>query len=175
MLTRLLGHTKYLILLPVVGSLLSAVVIFVYDIISTVVIAYDVLTQGSFGASGLKAVAVAYVKLLDLFLLGTVLYIVALGLYQLFIDPDIALPRWARVRSIDTLKEYVLNVVAVLIVVAFLAEAIEWDGGMDILGYGAAIALVVASVALLRFAQSNARLVRGAIEEEDTEDDASAR
>lgn len=174
MLTRLLAHTKYLILLPVVGALISAVVIFVYDIFTTVMVSWDVLTSDSFGDRGLKVVAVSFVKLLDLFLLGTVLYIVALGLYQLFIDPDIPLPRWVQVKSIDTLKEQLLNVVAVLLVVAFLAEAIEWDGGTDILAYGGAIALVVAAVAVLRFAQSDARLVRGAFDnpaESDGEQD----
>ena len=154
MLTRLLGKSHYLILLPVFGALLGAVVIFVYDIITTVVLTVQVFTAGAYNETGLKDVAVAFIKLLDLFLLGTVLYIVALGLYELFIDPQIPMPAWLHIDSINTLKEKLLTVVAVLLVVSFLGVATEWKEGTDIFYYGGAIALVVAAVALLLYVQN---------------------
>ena len=155
MLTRLLGKSHYLILLPVFGALLGAVVIFVYDIITTVVLTVQVFTAGTYNETGLKDVAVAFIKLLDLFLLGTVLYIVALGLYELFIDPQIPMPAWLHIDSINTLKEKLLNVVAVLLVVSFLGVATDWKSGDDILFYGAGIGIVVIATAVLLYVQNN--------------------
>lgn len=157
MLTRILAKSHYVILLPVFGALIGAVVIFAYDMITTFVLAMRVFTVGAFNEEGLKDVAVAFIKLLDLFLLGTVLYIVALGLYELFIDPKIPMPEWLHIDSLNTLKEKLLNVVVVLLVVSFLGVVTDWKGGTDILFYGASIAIVIAAVALLQFVQSRAR------------------
>ena len=156
MLTRILAKSHYLILLPVFGALIGAVVIFVYDIITTFVLAAQVFTVGAYNEEGLKDVAVAFIKLLDLFLLGTVLYIVGLGLYELFVDPNIPMPAWLHIDSINTLKEKLLNVVAVLLVVSFLGVATEWKGGDDILFYGAGIGIVVIAVAALLYVQKQA-------------------
>lgn len=156
MLTRILAKSHYLILLPVFGALIGAVVIFAYDIITTFVLAARVFTAGAYNEEGLKDVAVAFIKLLDLFLLGTVLYIVALGLYELFIDPNIPMPAWLHIDSINTLKEKLLNVVAVLLVISFLGVATEWKGGDDILFYGAGIGIVVIAVAALLYVQKQA-------------------
>jgi uncharacterized membrane protein YqhA len=150
----MLAKSHFLILLPVFGALVGALVIFVYDIITTFMLAYQVFTVGAYNEEGVKDVAVGFIKLLDLFLLGTVLYIVAIGLYELFIDPHIPMPAWLHIASINTLKEKLLNVVAVLLVVSFLGVAIEWKGGTDILFYGGAIGIVVASVAFLLFVQN---------------------
>jgi uncharacterized membrane protein YqhA len=154
MLTKILSKSYFLILLPVFGALIGAVVIFAYDIITTFVLAVRVFTLGAYNEEGLKDVAVAFIKLLDLFLLGTVLYIVALGLYELFIDPNIPMPAWLHIDSINTLKEKLLNVVAVLLVVSFLGVATDWKSGDDILFYGAGIGIVVIATAVLLYVQN---------------------
>src|SRR3954454_16348196 len=43
--------------------------------------------------------AVELIEITDIILLGTVLYIVALGLYQLFIDHNLVLPHWLKVND----------------------------------------------------------------------------
>ena len=54
------------------------------------------------------------IEITDIILLGTVLYIVALGLYQLFIDHNLALPRWLKVNDLTDLKRDLIGVVVVL-------------------------------------------------------------
>ena len=88
-------------------------------------------------------------NLIELFLLGTVLYIIALGLYQLFIDRDIYLPPWLEIRTIDNLKERLLSTVVVMLAVSFLGFVVTWDGTMNILALGVAIGLVLASLAYI--------------------------
>lgn len=157
MLSRILTASRHLILLPVIGAMVGAVVIFTYDIITTIVLTYGIFTRNVYNEEGLKDVAVSFIKLLDLFLLGTVLYIVALGLYELFIDPKIPMPDWLHIDSLNTLKEKLLNVVVVLLVVSFLGVVTEWKGGTDIFFYGTAIGIVVAAVALLLYVQGKVR------------------
>jgi uncharacterized membrane protein YqhA len=94
-----------------------------------------------------KYIAVGAIELIELFLLGTVLYVVALGLYQLFIDRDINLPEWLEVRTLDNLKERLLGTVIVILAVSFVGFAVTWDGSFTILALGGAVGLVIASLA----------------------------
>jgi uncharacterized membrane protein YqhA len=91
------------------------------------------------------------VTMIDLFLLGTVLYIVAIGLYELFVDPGLPMPGWLRITTLDDLKERLLGVVGVLLAVTFLGSAVTWDGSADILGLavGAVLGVVSLTIALL--------------------------
>ena len=93
----------------------------------------------------------SFVEMIDLFLLGAVLYIVALGLYQLFIDDALELPRWLEVHDLDDLKAKVIGVIIVLLGVIFLGYVIEWDGQRDILALGIAVSLVMAALSLMYF------------------------
>jgi len=70
-----------------------------------------IFKYGIFDDKVAKLLAVAFTQLIDTFLLGTVLYIVAIGLYELFIDPQIKTPAWLEIRSIDDLKERLLGTV----------------------------------------------------------------
>ena len=86
------------------------------------------------------------IEVTDIILLGTVLYIVALGLYQLFIDQTLVLPRWLKVDDLADLKRDLIGVVVVLLGVSFLGEVVNWEGQDDILPLGAGIALVIAAL-----------------------------
>ena len=86
--------------------------------------------------------------IIDLFLLGTVLYIVAVGLYELFVDPGLPMPPWLRIATLDDLKERLLGVVVVLLAVTFLGSAVTWDGSANILALGLAVGAVVGAVTL---------------------------
>jgi uncharacterized membrane protein YqhA len=85
----------------------------------------------------------ATIKLLDLVLLATVLYIMAIGLYGLFIDSRLPVPPWLRIDDIDALKHRLTGVVITVLGVVFLEHAISWDGQRDLLPFGAAVAAVV--------------------------------
>ena len=154
MLSRFLSASRYVILIAVFGALVGAVVVLLYAAVSTVLATVSVFTQPDFSIEASKKVAVAFIRLVDLFLLGTVLYIVALGLDELFIDPDLPTPSWLHIDTIASLKEILLGVVVVLLVVSFLAEVTVWKGGIDILYYGLAIAVVIAAIVALMYVQA---------------------
>jgi uncharacterized membrane protein YqhA len=93
--------------------------------------------------------AVELIEITDIILLGTVLYIVALGLYQLFIDRNLPLPHWLKVNDLTDLKRDLIGVVVVLLGVSFLGEVVNWEGESDVLPLGAAVALVIAALGFI--------------------------
>ena len=146
---RLLASTRYVILIAVLGTCLSGTVMLVFGLLSVVDIAVDGIVAFDLSSHGVEELAVEFIKLTDVFLLGTVLYIVALGLYELFIDPALPLPPWLIIKDLEHLKEKLLGVIIVLLGVTFLGEVVSWNGQTDILRLGVAIALVIAALSFV--------------------------
>jgi uncharacterized membrane protein YqhA len=88
------------------------------------------------------------IKQADYALLATVLYVLALGLYSLFVDDRVPMPFWLRIHDLGQLKELLAGVVVVAIAVIFLGQALTWDGTTDLLAPGLASAAVIAALAL---------------------------
>ena len=74
------------------------------------------------------------------------LYITSLGLYTLFVDDTLPMPKWFQIHDLEDLKSNLVSVVIAVLAVLFLREAVSWEGTRDILAFGTAIALVVASL-----------------------------
>jgi uncharacterized membrane protein YqhA len=145
---RILGSSRYFIVVAVVGSFIASAAALVYGGLSTLRVVLQAFGAGVFDEKGAKLLAVELVTIIDLFLLGTVLYIVAVGLYELFVDPGLPMPAWLRITTLDDLKERLLGVVVVLLAVTFLGSAVTWDGNTNILPFGLAIATVLGVVSL---------------------------
>ncbi len=115
----------------------------------------------------MQHLAVELIEMTDFFLLGMVLYVVAIGMYELFIDPNIDVPDWMRVSSLDDLKTQIVNVVIVMLVVTFLGVALATkEGGLDFLYFGLAIAVVVIAVSFFNWVHH--RVARQALASELT-------
>lgn len=144
--------SRYVILIAVVALLLGAIVLFVFGGITTITIIVETFARGDFSAEGARLFSVEMIELIDLFLLGTVLFITSLGLYELFIDPSLGelLPSWLSVHNIEQLKFNLVAVLVVMLIVLFLGWVAELESlaegqGVQILALGAGIALVVAA------------------------------
>ena len=88
--------------------------------------------------------------MIDLFLLGTILLVTSVGLYQLFFEPDMEVPEWLVVTDLEQLKFNLLAVIVVMLAILFLGEAAGDLGKSDgILEYGLGIAAVLAGLALV--------------------------
>lgn len=148
-MTKLFSLSRYLVLIAVTGLLLAAAAVFVFAGITTIHIIVESFEQGQYNAEGARMVSIEFIEMIDLFLLGTILLVMSIGLYQLFIQPKMELPEWLVVTNLEQLKLMLLAVSVVMLAVLFVGEAagelLESDG---ILQYGLAIAAVVAAVAL---------------------------
>lgn len=145
---RVLGTSRFLIILAVLGTFLSAATLMVFGILRSVDIIFELLqTQQVVSEDGGKHLIVNAVAVIDIFLLGTVLYIISAGLYQLFVDDRLSLPRWLHIGTLDDLKAKLTGVIVVGMLVTYLGSITEWKtGDTSILALGAGIAAVIIAI-----------------------------
>lgn len=145
---KVLLSSRLIVYLAVAGSLLASLTCMVVGVIVAVGVAHGVVFPAEI-AEDSKHIAIDLVEVIDLFLLGTVMYIVATGLYSIFINPKITQLSWMEVHTLDALKAKIIGVVIVLLAVTFLGNVVQWKGGTDILAFGGAIGLVLGALAVL--------------------------
>mgnify|MGYP001112209816 FL=1 len=146
MLRQILNASRYLVVAAVLGSLVAAMALFAYGVVETFVVVIDTVAKAEVSSKGAKALALAFIEIVDLFLLGTVFLMIALGLYELFVDENLTLPSWLSFNSFDDLKNKLVGVVVVVLAVLFLGAVVGWDGSRDLLGFGVGVALVIAAL-----------------------------
>jgi uncharacterized membrane protein YqhA len=154
LVARILTSSRYFILIAVFGSLLASAAAILYSTLIALgafIEAFGAVIDGGATQSGSHHLAVSVINSVDIMLLGTVLYLIAFGMYELFIDPTLDLPKWMKVTDIEQLKIRLLSVVMVMIAVNFLAYLVEWGGGSDILAVGLAVGAVFAGMGVLIF------------------------
>jgi len=137
----------WLFLLAVIGSMLISVALFVFGFALTIFTLYEVVFDIQLDLHILKGLLAVFIEIIDIFLVATVFYIVALGLYELFIAKA-PLPGWLKICNLDDLKEKVLGLVTIALAVLFLGDALTWEGTTNILAYGAAIGAVIISLSV---------------------------
>ena len=142
----ILSHGRYMVIIGVIGAFLAAISLFVYGGILTVQQIIETVQAGYVSSKGSKTLMLSFVEIADIFLLGTVMYIISTGLYELFIDDNIELPGWLEIHTLDDLKQKLVGVIVVVMGVIFLGHVIKWHGETEIIYYGAAIAFVIVAL-----------------------------
>ena len=149
---KFLESSRYVVLLGIAGTFLASVALFLFGFAGVAYAVYAGLTApGTLATDNLKELSINLIQTIDIFLLATVLYIIALGLYELFIDDSLELPSWLNVRTLDDLKARLLGVIVVILPVTFLGKLVEWKAGIDILWLGLSVGVVVVSIAAIQF------------------------
>jgi uncharacterized membrane protein YqhA len=153
-----LWRSRFIVLLAVVSSLVSAVILF---LIATVDVANLVVKAVGYASSGPHAggeydefhsmVVGHVISAVDDFLLATVLLIFSLGLYELFISKIDVAQEDARhsskillIQTLDDLKDRLAKVVLMILIVTFFKNVIHttFDGPLGILYLGLGILFV---------------------------------
>jgi len=150
MVQKIVTASQTIIFIPILAILLAALGLLGYGAVTVVTILWSMLSTAPSVVSA-KHFSVAFIELIDLLLLGTVLYIIALGLYDLFGAHRVKLPNWLHVRSLDDLKDKLVGVIVILLSVTFLGDAVEESGGKLLLEEGISIAVVIAALGFSRF------------------------
>lgn len=146
MIGRILGASRFLIVIAVAGALLAATTLLFYGFAEAFQLVSTTVQSGEITRKGAKSLSVEFIEIIDLFLMATVFYIVALGLYELFVSTDVILPDWLEIRNLDDLKAKLISVVIVVLAVLFLGQVVTWDGQRDLLGLGVGIAAVIGAL-----------------------------
>lgn len=150
-LKTILESSRYIVVLGIAGTFLASVALFVFGFAGVIYAIIDTATMHSpLAQSNLKDLSIDLIQTIDIFLLATVLYIIGMGLYELFIDDALKLPSWLEVKTLDDLKSRLLGVVAVILPVTFLGILVDWKQGISILWVGIAVAVVMLAIAALQ-------------------------
>lgn len=141
--SRLLEKSRYLVVLPVISSLIASFSAMIWGAFKTGKLVKDlILLQVND-----DMIAIKLISIMDTLLIATALYIFAVGLYELFVK-DLDLPHWLTIRNLYDLKFKLGSVVVLVMSILFLEHLVEWNDPKGILLYGISISLVTASLTL---------------------------
>jgi uncharacterized membrane protein YqhA len=146
MLKPLLNASRFLVLAAVLGALAGAAALFTYGLVDTAVVIVRTITKGEVSTVGAKQLMLYFIEVFDLFLLGTVMLIMALSLYELFFDSDLKLPARLEIHTFEDLKSNLVTVVIVVMAVTFLGQIVSWNGEAELFSFGLVVALVIAAL-----------------------------
>jgi len=152
MIRDVLGTSRFLIILAVLGTFAASATLQIFGLLRVVAVILDLIRARDVSAAASKSLIADTVAIIDIFLIGTVLFVISAGLYQLFVQRTIALPDWLRIEALDDLKDNLTEVIVVAILVSFLGQAVEWNGDVTILAFGVAVGAVIVAVAALTWA-----------------------
>ena len=148
MLTRLLALSRYFTIVAVLGILLASLALLFYEGLVVTTALIEAARGGAISPKLAKVLAVGLIEAVDVFLIAIVAQMIGLGLYKLFVDPEMTLPVWLKIRDLDDLKSNLVSSVIAVLAVLFLREAVGWDGQRDLLHFGGALALIIAALTL---------------------------
>jgi uncharacterized membrane protein YqhA len=153
MLHRLLTSSRFILIIAVLGSFLASLASLLFGGIKTIEIIMNIL-QNPISEKTTKVISVSFLEVVDLFLIGTVFYIISLGLYELFIDNRLELPSWLTIRNLDDLKEKLISGIVVILGVYFLGALVDWKGENNLLILSISIALIITALTFFQFMKS---------------------
>lgn len=153
MFRRILLASRYLMVLPIIGSLLLTISVVISGLGLVFLKEWELLRNGEYSARTSKELTLTVIDAIDMFLVGAISYIVAVGLYKLFISQDEEqLLKRVKIEKLADLENKIIGVVVVAMAVSFFGKAIEAVDALAVLQGGAGVAVVIGALCLfLRF------------------------
>ena len=145
---KILGMTRYAVVVPAIASIIGALLLMGQGSVEMIKVVIDALTDGA----SLKETIVDVLTAVDAILLGTVLLVIGYGLYELFIDADIEVPLWLRVRDLDDLKSNLIGVVVAIVAVVFVGVFVDSNRADEVISYGVGAGALVVGLAIFAYA-----------------------
>jgi len=144
---KLLVVSRFLLILPVIGSLLLMVGVVVMGLGVVLNQRWNLLRQGEFSPKGAKQLTLTVIESIDMFLVGAISYIVAVGLYKLFISQDEQqILKRVKIEKLADLENKIIGVVVVAMAVASLGKATDAVDALAALQGGIGMAVVIAAL-----------------------------
>jgi uncharacterized membrane protein YqhA len=149
MLRKLLELGRYLLVIPVIGSLLLTAGVVVMAAGLIVERAWHLLRNAEFSTKSAKLMSITVIETIDFFLVGALGYITAIGIYNLFIAAEEEqLLKRIKIGKLKDLEDKIIGVGVAALAVAFLGTVSESYQTQDTLYSGIGVALVISSLCL---------------------------
>lgn len=150
--SQMIGSTRYVMGLAVFGIFIGSTVLLITGTLDMLAAVWSRIIGDPAGYE--VQLRVVLIEAVDTVLVATVLYVIAIGLYQLFIDRSLALPAWLQTHGVSDLEQRLAGMVVTVLGVIFLTAALESHGTRDITGFGLSIASVIAAIALFLYVEA---------------------
>jgi uncharacterized membrane protein YqhA len=154
---RILGLSRLLVLIAVVFLVIDAAACFVYGADILIRTLAQIVSQPTHVGARLGR----FLIVMDTFLVGVTLMILAFGFYELFVPTTeyqgkkFWLPRWLEMHDIEDLKARVVSMLILVAAITFVDRLVEAENAEEVLFLGAGISIViVALTAFLWFGRS---------------------
>ena len=132
MLKRLLEHGGLVVIVPIITLFISAIFFGLYGAYLAVEAGIKFFTTPEY--RDVMLLVPKFFSDIDVFLLSMVLYIFAVGLYELFIG-KLNVPEWLRIETVDELKAKLASVVILFVAIAYVKLLVEWRNPVETLRY----------------------------------------
>jgi uncharacterized membrane protein YqhA len=143
-IVKFIAGIRFFMLIPIVGLAVAAFILFIEGGNELVHLLVKMFIEAA--KTGTKsAVIVGIVEVVHLFLVGTVLFLTSLGLYQLFIHV-LPLPGWLKMNNIEELELNLVGIVVVVLAVDYLSVIFE-EQEINMAVYGVGYALPIVALA----------------------------
>jgi uncharacterized membrane protein YqhA len=146
-IVRFVRQTRYVVIIPIIGLALAAAVLFVAGGVGLITFLVRNISTYVSGSTAEVLPIFGLLEHVDQFLIGTVLYITALGLYQLFIQ-ELPMRHWLQVDSGEDLEINIVGVIVVVLAIEFLGAVFTGRQGNYLSSFGIGIAVTIAALAL---------------------------
>jgi uncharacterized membrane protein YqhA len=143
------GFTRFIVILGVIGSLILSALLFAASLFEAIRTVIHVV--GAFGnEEALREATIGIIQLADDMLIAAAMYIIAAGLYELFIGKA-NLPAWLTVHTLDDLKDKLIGVSVAVLVVNVVEDVATAVSANDTLLTGLGVAVVILAVSAYKW------------------------
>lgn len=111
--------------------------------------------------------SVHFLSAIDLFMVAVVMFVMGIGLFELFVDKNQSLgyPSWLKIEDLSDLKEKLIAAAVVVIIITFLKHIVMWKNPLETLYFGGSIAIVIVAITLF------SKFVVGSVSQKRKEDE----
>ena len=146
MLKRILQQGGLVVTLPIITLFVSSILFGVYGTYLAIETVVKALSKPEY--LEVTSLATKFFSVIDVYLLSLVMYLFALGLYELFVDV-MDVPAWLKIESVDELKAKLASVIVLFVAIAFTKLLVEWQNPVETLLFGAATGILM--LALIQY------------------------
>ncbi|WP_290901765.1 YqhA family protein [Ferroglobus sp.] len=124
-----LWQSRLLVLFAVFSSLIASAALFIIGTVITLNTIFSVTVSSLDPKNVYREIISLIITAMDVYLIGTVLLIFSLGLYDLFVKPieKMKTSKILSIPSLDDLKSKLLKVVVIVLVVTYFKYALDYE------------------------------------------------
>ena len=143
MLEQALSKSRYLVIMTVLLSTGAAIFLYIAATLSFITVIIDYMAVWPWSPNVGKEAAIGFLNVIDLLLIAAGFQTIAFGIHRIFLNIDLKVPLGLEVSNFEELKVSLVKLIGLILMIMFLEHAFSFEGGLEIVYFGAAIALVM--------------------------------